>query len=86
MLIISPAELRANQKKYFDLAAHETIFVARRTDFPIQLVVVTDEEELPTREEVASLQKALDDVKSGRVTRMKRGESLDDFLERTGNL
>ena len=86
MLIISPAELRANQKKYFDLAAHETIFVARRNDFPIKLVVVTDEEELPTREEVASLQKALDDVKSGRVTRMKRGESLDDFLERTGNV
>ena len=52
----------------------------------ISLVVVTDEEELPTREEVASLQKALDDVKSGRVTRMKRGESLDDFLERTGNV
>jgi hypothetical protein len=86
MLIISPAELRANQKKYFDLAAHETIFVARRNDFPIQLVVVTDEEELPTREEVASLQKALDDVKSGRVTRMKRGESLDDFLDRTSHV
>ena len=86
MQIISPAELRANQKKYFDLAAHETIFVARRNDFPIQLVVVTDEEEFPTREEVVSLQKALEDVKSGRVNRMERGESLDDFLERTGNV
>ncbi len=47
MQIISPAELRANQKKYFDLAAHETIFVARRNDYPIRLVVVTDEEEFP---------------------------------------
>ena len=39
MQVISTREFRANQKKYFDLAAHETIYVARRNAQPILISV-----------------------------------------------
>ena len=85
MQVISTREFRANQKKYFDLAAHETIYVARRNEAPILISVAKDEDML-TREELLSIQKGLDDVKNGRVNRMEKWESLDDFLERTGHV
>lgn len=85
MQVISTREFRANQKKYFDLAAHETIYVARRNEAPILISVAKDEDML-TREELLSIQKGLDDVKNGRIKRMEKWESLDDFLERVGHV
>ena len=85
MQVISTREFRANQKKYFDLAAHETIYVARRNALPILISVAKDEDML-TREELLSIQKGLDDLKNGRVSRMEKWESLDDFLERVGHV
>lgn len=85
MQIISTREFRANQKKYFDLAAHETIYVARRNEAPILISVAKDEDML-TKEELLSIQKGLDDVKNGRVKRMEKWESLDDFLDRMGHV
>lgn len=85
MQVISTREFRANQKKYFDLAAHETIYVARRNEAPILISVAKDEDML-TREELLSIQRGLDDLKNGRVSRMEKWESLDDFLERTGHV
>ena len=81
MQVISTREFRANQKKYFDLAAHETIYVARRNQAPILISVAKDEDML-SREELLSIQRGLDDIKNGRVNRMEKWESLDDFLER----
>ena len=85
MQVISTREFRANQKKYFDLAAHEKIYVARRNAQPILISVAKDEDML-TREELLSIQKGLDDLKNGRISRMEKWESLDDFLERTGHV
>lgn len=85
MQVISTREFRANQKKYFDLAAHETIYVARRNAQPILISVAKDEDML-TREELLSIQKGLNDLKNGRISRMEKWESLDDFLERTGHV
>lgn len=85
MQVISTREFRANQKKYFDLAAHETIYVARRNEAPILISVAKDEDML-TREELLSIQRGLDDLKNGRVRRMEKWESLDDFLERVGHV
>lgn len=85
MQVISTREFRANQKKYFDLAAHETIYVARRNEAPILISVAKDEDML-TKAELLSIQRGLDDLKNGRVSRMEKWESLDDFLERTGNV
>ena len=85
MQVISTREFRANQKKYFDLAAHEAIYVARRNEAPILISVAKDEDML-TREELLSIQRGLDDLKNGRVRRMEKWESLDDFLERVGHV
>lgn len=85
MQVISTREFRANQKKYFDLAAHETIYVARRNEAPILISVAKDEDML-TKAELLSIQRGLDDLKNGRVSRMEKWESLDDFLERTGHV
>lgn len=85
MQVISTREFRANQKKYFDLAERETVFVARRNAQPILISVAKDEDML-TREELLSIQKGLDDLKNGRISRMEKWESLDDFLERTGHV
>ena len=38
------------------------------------------------KEELLSIQKGLDDVKNGRVNRMEKWESLDDFLDRMGHV
>ena len=85
MQVIRTREFRANQKKYFDLAAHETIYVARRNEPPI-LISVANDEDMLTKEELLSIQKGLDDVKNGRVKRMEKWESLDDFLDRVGHV
>lgn len=67
------------------MAAHETIYVARRNEAPILISVAKDEDML-TKAELLSIQRGLDDLKNGRVSRMEKWESLDDFLERTGNV
>ena len=85
MQVISTREFRANQKKYFDLAANETIYVARRNEAPILISVAKDEDML-NKEELLSIQKGLDDVRNGRVNRMEKWESLDDFLDRMGHV
>ncbi len=48
MIIISPTELRANQKKYFDLAENEKIIVKRGNKL-IELVV---KEQLITEDDI----------------------------------
>lgn len=50
MIIISPTELRANQKKYFDLAENEKIIVKRGNKL-IELVV---KEQLITEDDIKS--------------------------------
>ncbi|MDE8697649.1 hypothetical protein PZH42_26515 [Bacteroides cellulosilyticus] len=51
MQIITTREFRANQKKYFELAEKETIFVSRRNAAPIVVYAAT-EEDFPSREEL----------------------------------
>lgn len=85
MQIITSREFRANQKKYFELAEKETVFVSRKNARPIVISVVNDEDFL-TKDELQSIQRGLEDIKSGRVTRMQAGETLDELLSRTGNV
>ena len=44
MQIITTREFRANQKKYFELAEKETIFVSRRNAAPIVVYAATEED------------------------------------------
>lgn len=83
MQIVSTREFRAHQKKYFDMAEHETIFVARRNSRPI-VITVADDDELLSREEMKSIQQGIDDIRNGRTHSMKPGESLTDFINRVG--
>lgn len=69
MQIVSTREFRANQKKYFDLAESETIFVARKNARPI-VISVADDDYL-SKAELLSIQKGLEDIKNGRTTKIK---------------
>ena len=82
MQIITTREFRANQKKYFDLAESETVFVARKNARPIVISVAEDDEFL-SKAEHRSIQKGLEDIKNGRTYKMQEGETLTEFLKRT---
>lgn len=81
MQIVSTREFRANQKKYFEMAEKETIFVSRRNAAPIVVYAAT-EEDFPSKEELAAIQRGIEDIKAGRTFKMQQNESLDDFLNR----
>ena len=82
MQIVTTREFRANQKKYFELAEREVVFVSRKNARPI-LISVADDDDFLSKEELLSIQKGLEDIKNGRTYRMQEGESLTDFLKRT---
>ena len=82
MQIVSTREFRANQKKYFDLAESEIIFVARKNARPI-VISVADDDDYLSKAELLSIQKVLEDIKNGRTYKMLEGESLTEFLKRT---
>lgn len=70
MQIITTREFRANQKKYFDLAESETIFVARKNARPI-VISVADDDDYLSKAELLSIQKGLEDIKNGRTIKIK---------------
>ena len=70
MQIITTREFRANQKKYFDLAESETIFVARRNARPI-VISVADDDDYLSKAELLAIQKGMEDIKNGRTTKIK---------------
>ena len=82
MQIVTTREFRANQKKYFELAEREAVFVSRKNARPI-LISVADDDDFLSKEELLSIQKGLEDIKNGRTYRMQEVESLTDFLKRT---
>ena len=69
MQIITTREFRANQKKYFDLAENEPVFVARKNARPIVINVANDED-FVTKEELLAIQKGLEDIKNGTTTKI----------------
>jgi hypothetical protein len=81
MQIVTTREFRANQKKYFELAERETIFVSRRNAAPI-VIYAAKEEDFPSKEELSAIQRGIEDIKNGRTFKMGKNESLDDFLNR----
>ena len=81
MQIVTTREFRANQKKYFEMAETEMILISRRNAAPIMVCAVR-EGDFPSREELAAIQRGIDDVRNGNTFRMAKNESLDDFLNR----
>jgi predicted site-specific integrase-resolvase len=78
MYIISTREFRANQKKYFELAEKETVFVTRKNGKPISISVV-NEEDIPKRDLVAELKGALQQVKE-HLEGKRKLKTLDELI------
>ena len=79
MQVITTREFRANQKKYFDLAENETVFIARKHARPIVLNVADDDDFL-SKKELLAIQKGLEDIKSGRTTKIKDINNIWDSI------
>ncbi|PTL28034.1 prevent-host-death protein (plasmid) [Prevotella sp. oral taxon 313] len=82
MQIVTTREFRANQKKYFDLAERETVFVSRKNARPI-VISVADDDDFLSKAELMSIQKGWRISRTAGTYRMQEGESLTDFLKRT---
>lgn len=81
MKIISTSEFRSNQKKYFELAERETIFVTRRNAAPIVMRAAMEDDFL-SKEELEAIQRGIEEIKVGRTLQVRKNESLDEFLNR----
>lgn len=82
MQVISAREFRANQRKYFELAEQETVFVTRKNKAPIAIYVPAEDDFL-SKKELEAINQGLKDIQEGRTYRMLPGESLEEFLSRT---
>ena len=82
MQVITMQEFTANQEKYMELVDSDVVVVARENARPIIIRVANDEDNL-SEAELRAIQKGLEDIKNGRTYRMREGESLTEFLERT---
>ena len=51
MQIVTTREFRANQKKYFELAERETVFVSRKNARPI-LISIADDDDFLSKEDL----------------------------------
>lgn len=80
MQIVTAREFRANQKKYFEMAESQTVFVSRKNARPIVISVSDDDDDFLSKEELLSIQKGINEIKSGDVYRMKESENLEEFL------
>ena len=81
MQIVTTREFRANQRKYFELAEHEAVFVARPNARPIVISVASDDEYL-SNEELQSIERGMEDIRDGRTHKMTPEVSLEQFRNR----
>jgi PHD/YefM family antitoxin component YafN of YafNO toxin-antitoxin module len=75
MEIITAKELRANQKKYLDMAAEEPVFIMRRNARPVVLTSA-DDFYVPTKDELLAIQKGLNDIEEGKGTKIKDPKNI----------
>lgn len=83
MVVVSSREFRANQRKYFDLARTNDVVITSRTHGSYRLVPVMEDDTLIDRATLdAKIRKGIAEYEAGKTTRMNKGESMDNFLER----
>lgn len=70
MQVITAREFRANQKKYFELAEKESIFIARKNARPI-VINVAEDDDFISKDELKAIYKGLEDIKNGRTTKIQ---------------
>ena len=86
MVIVSSREFRANQRKYFDLARINEVVITSRSHGSYRLVPISDGDTLIDHATLdAKIRQGIADYESGKVSRMKEGESSGEFLARMIN-
>lgn len=83
MVVVSSREFRANQSKYFDLALVNDVVITSRTHGSYRLVPIKENDMLLNEETLnEKIRQGIADYESGKVYRIREGESSDDFLGR----
>lgn len=80
MMIISPSEFRANQRKYFDLACTERIIIRRGNNQSFALVPTHDEEVSLNPRLATKLDSVRAEIKAGKCTVHRSHEDIDEFF------
>lgn len=75
MQIINTNEFNANQKKYFELAEKEPVYVTRE-NAPTLVINVVNDEDTPSPEELLAIQKGLEDIKNGNTTSIEDNNNI----------
>ncbi|MDR1381402.1 MAG: type II toxin-antitoxin system Phd/YefM family antitoxin [Tannerella sp.] len=83
MLIVSSREFRENQKSYLDkVDAGMEILIQRGKKCSYKIVPVRDDDTLMSKDEFfAKIDRALQEAKEGKVTKIKSKEELISFLD-----
>ena len=79
MQIVTTREFRANQKKYFELAETETVFVTSKNKRPI-VINVAEDDYIPKRDLVGELRGDLQQMKEHMDGKIKL-KSLDELID-----
>ena len=80
MMIISPSEFRANQRKYFDLACTERIIIRRGNNQSFALVPTHDEDFSLSPCLAAKLDSVRAEIKTGMCTVHQSHGEIDEFF------
>ena len=78
MMIISPSEFRANQRKYFDLACTERIIIRRGNNQSFALVPTHDEDFSLSPRLAAKLDCVRAEIKAGKCTLHQSHDEIDE--------
>ena len=72
MRVIAKKEFDSNSNKFFDFVQQKEPIMVERTDGQLFLITKVEYDEEPlSADEQAKIQRGLDDIKAGRVTRIK---------------
>ena len=80
MMIISPSEFRASQRKYFDLAYTERITICRGNNQSFALVPTHDEDFSLSPRLAAKLDSVRAEVEAGKCTVHQSHDEIDEFF------
>ncbi len=80
MMIISPSEFRANQRKYFDLACMERIIIRRGNNQSFALVPTHDEDFSLSPRLAAKLGCVRAEIKAGKCMLHQSHDEIDEFF------
>ncbi|MBR3303531.1 MAG: type II toxin-antitoxin system Phd/YefM family antitoxin [Bacteroidales bacterium] len=86
MVVVSSREFRANQRKYFDLARSNDVVITSRSYGSYRLVPISEQDILIDKSTLdAKIAQGIADYQAGKVHKMKKGESSEEFLARLIN-